>query len=164
MIFGDNKKWSPIRWLPIHTQILRLHWEGKDTKVIADSLQVALDLVRNVIKSDHGEELLASLDAKTFDSMLEVHTLIQAHAPDLIQRKLALAYTGSTEAIRSKNISELLQMAGHVPVHKVVIERPDPILDKYKDKTPDMLRNELLKFKDSATALDDVGPDGKLVN
>lgn len=163
MLFGDPKTWNPARWKPFYTQIIRLYWSGLPQNEIAKQLSCDVQTVGKVLNSDHGKEILQQLDAKTFDSMLEVITMAQAVAPEMFNEKVKLALHSNDERVRTRNTAELLAIAGHTPVHRVSIERPDPILDQYKGKTPEELRTALLKLKDSSVD-PGLGPDGKLVN
>jgi len=163
VLFGDPKVWNPKRWKPFYTQIVRLYWEGLEQAEIAKQLACGADVVAKVIHSDHGQEILKQLEDHTFDSMLEVITLAQAVSVEMFNEKVKLALYSNDEKIRTRNTTELLAIAGHTPVHRVSIERPDPILETYKNQTPEQLRAALLKLKD-ATPSQGVGPDGKLVN
>ena len=163
MLFGDNKTWNPTRWIPLYTQIIRLHWSGLNNIEVAAELGIAEATVSKVINCDHGQVILKQLDDKTFDSMLEIITAAQAVSREMFDEKVRLALHSSDEKIRTRNTAELLAIAGHTPVHRVSIERPDPILESYKGKTPEQLREALLKLKD-LTPNSGVGPDGKPLN
>jgi len=158
---GSNS-WNPLVWKPIYLRILRLYWMGETQVDIAARVGCSAGLVSNVINSDRGKEILSQLESKTFDSMLEVMNEAQAVAPEVIREKIQLALHSNDERIRTKNCTDLLNIAGHVPIHRVSIERPDPLEEKYKDKTADQLRQELLKLKDQAVP--EKGPDGSLLN
>lgn len=163
MLFGDPKTWNPERWRPLYTQIIRLHWSGLNNVEIAAQLACAEATVGKVLNCDHGKEILKQLDDRTFDSMLEVITAAQSVAREMFEEKVKLALYSSDEKIRTRNTAELLAIAGHTPVHRVSIERPDPILETYKNKTPEQLREALLKLKDQSPN-NGVGPDGRPLN
>ncbi len=163
MLFGDPKIWNPARWKPLYTQIIRLYWQGLEQVEVAKQLSCSEQLVGNVVRSDHGREILKSLEDKTFDSMLQVITMAQAVAPEMFNEKVKLALHSADEKIRTRNTAELLAIAGHTPVHRVSIERPDPILETYKNRTPEQLRAALIALKDGSPAPEN-GPDGKPLN
>lgn len=164
MLFGDPKTWNPVRWKPLYTQIIRLYWSGLDNQAeIAKQLQCSENLVGNVLRSDHAKEILKQLDDHTFDNMLEIITAAQAVSREMFDEKVRLALHSNDEKIRTRNTAELLAIAGHTPVHRVSIERPDPILETYKNRTPEQLRAALLALKDGSPAPEN-GPDGKPLN
>ena len=163
MLFGDPKVWNPVRWKPLYTQIIRLYWQGLEQKEVATQLSCSDELVGKVCRSDHGQEILKQFEDKTFDSMLQVITMAQAVAPEMFNEKVKLALHSADEKIRTRNTAELLAIAGHTPVHRVSIERPDPILETYKNRTPEQLRAALLALKDGSPD-PSVGPDGKALN
>jgi hypothetical protein len=163
MLFGDPATWNPTRWKPFYTQIIRLYWQGLEQVEVAKQLSCSADLVGKVVRSDHGREILKQLDDKTFDSMLDVITMAQAVSVEMFNEKVKLALYSNDEKIRTRNTTDLLAIAGHTPVHRVSIERPDPILEAYKNKTPEQLREALLKLKDASPTLEN-GPDGKPLN
>jgi len=163
VIFGDPKVWNPTRWKPFYTQVIRLYWQGLEQREVAAQLGCSEALVGNVLRSDHGREILKQLDDKTFDSMLEVITAAQAVSMEMFNEKVKLALHSADEKIRTRNTAELLAIAGHTPVHRVSIERPDAILKEYENQTPAQLKAALLKLKDSNPD-QQIGPDGKALN
>lgn len=162
---SGSGNFNPRVWKPIYLRILRLYWMGEQQVEIARRLGVSTATVGSVINSDRGKEILTQLQNETFDSMLAVMNEAQAVAPELLQEKIKLALYSPDERIRTRNTSDLLAIAGHVPLHRVSIERPDPLDKKYENITPEQLKVELLKIKDSTSqAPPDRGPDGNLVN
>ena len=163
MIFDSP---SDVKWKPFYIQIIRMKWMGNTNTEIASLLSISDALVGKVVNSDKGREIFEQLQSSVFDSMVEVVTLAQAVAPEMLREKVKLALYSSDERIRSKNASDVLGIAGHVSIQKIVVDRPDPLLDKYKDKSELDLRRELLTIKGTVSPSDngDVGPDGNLVN
>ena len=162
MLFGDGKKSTP-RWKPLHCHIIRLYWLGFEPDDIAGRFGIPLSTVQSVIRSDQAKVILRELESKAYDSALDVITAAQAAAPEMLQEKITLALSSPDERVRSRNATDVLAIAGHTPVHRVSIERPDPISEAYKDKTPDQLRKELMDLK-LLSPTDRRGPDGNLVN
>jgi predicted transcriptional regulator len=163
MIFDDthNKIWKPI-----YIQIIRLWWAGNTRRKIADDLGISIPTVSKIIDSDTGKHILSQLESNTFDSIVEAQTMIQAAIPDIVREKINLALHSANESVRSKNGSDLLAIAGHVPTHHVVVERSDPLVDQYKSMNELDIRKQLLEIKQKLNAGPDseTGPDGKLVN
>ena len=75
VLFGNGKP-GQLRWKPYYTQIIRLYWLGTKPMDIAKELGCSAATVGTVIHSDQGTVLLAELEAKTYDSSLEVITLV----------------------------------------------------------------------------------------
>lgn len=162
MLFGNGGNNQP-RWKPYYTQIVRLYWQGEKPVEIAQQLGCSTATVGTVIHSDQGKAILAELEARTYDSSLEVITLAQALAVQMLHGKAAIALDKNHDArLRNRAMSDILGIAGHTPVHRISVERPDAILEQYKDQTPAQLREALVKLKDHKP--NEVGPDGKLVN
>lgn len=161
MLFGNGKP-GQLRWKPYYTQIMRLYWLGTKPIEIAKELGCSAATVGTVIHSDQGIALLAELEAKTYDSSLEVITLAQALAVEMLNKKAKLALYSTDERVANRAASDVLGIAGHTPVHRVSIERPDALLEQYKDQTPAQLREALIKLKEHKPS--EIGPDGKLVN
>ena len=171
MIFGDK----PIK--PIHIQIIRRWWLGQTKTEIESELGVSHTMVEHAINSDHGRAMLASLEGQTFDSLLEVQNLIQAHGVDLVRRKLDLALHSANPHVANRACSELLGIAGHTPTLRVSVTKGDSLLNEYRDKTELQVRQELINLKQLVNAPnsqtgaaingdsdDDSGPDGKPLN
>ena len=149
-----------IRWKPFYIQVVRLYWMGQTKTDIAAQLGLSEGTVKKVIESDRGREIFNQLESATFDSMLETTVMAQAVAPEMLREKIKLALYSGDEKIRTKNASDVLGIAGHVPIQKVIHDRPDPLLDKYKDKSELDLRKELREIVGDTGR----GPDGNLVN
>lgn len=164
---------------PIHIQIIRRWWLGQTKTEIEQELGVSHTMVENAINSDWGRSMLASLEGQTFDSLLEVQNLIQAHGVDLVRRKLDLALNSANPHVANKACSDLLGIAGHTPTLKVSISKGDSLLNEYRDKTELQIRQELLSIKqfgapegpsknvavnETGDNENECGPDGKPLN
>lgn len=173
MLFGagsNSGNYDPKVWKPVYLRMVRLYWMGETLVDIATMTGYAPSTVGKVINSEQGQEILTQLQGKCFDSMLEVMNEAQAVAPELIREKIHLALHSSNESVRTKNCTDLLQIAGHVPIQRVVHEA-DTTDAQFKGKTPDQLRKELLDLitpsgpvTHAQTKKEDRGPDGNLVN
>lgn len=173
MLFGAGSNsggFDPKLWKPVYLRMVRLYWMGETLMDIAATTGYSPSTVSKVINSENGQEILTQLQTKCFDSMLEVMNEAQAVAPELIREKIQLALHSSDERVRTKNCTDLLQIAGHVPVQRVVHET-DTIDAQFKGKSPDQLRKELLDListpgadSNASTTKKDRGPDGSLIN
>lgn len=173
MLFGqgsNSDSFNPKLWKPVYLRMIRLYWMGETLIDIGTITGYSPTTVSKVVNSDQGQEILTQLQSKTFDSMLEVMNEAQAVAPELIREKIQLALHSSNETIRTKNCTDLLQIAGHVPVQRVVHEA-DQTDAQFKNKTPAQLKQELLELISPASAAPSShdstssrGPDGNLIN
>lgn len=170
----DNK----LHWKPFYIQVIRQWWMGNTMSEIANLVGASPSLVKKIIESERGQQILAQLEDNTFQSMLEVQAIAQGSAIEMIQEKIRLALYSGDEKIRTKNSSDVLAIAGH-SVNKITIDRPEPLADKYRDKTELDIRKELLAIKQVAGPVSNAqetteaetveiksesGPDGKLIN
>src|SRR5712671_4750557 len=133
-------------WKPFYVQIIRLRWMGHTYDEIALALQISAGLASKVCGSDKGQQILAQLDANTFDSLRDVQTMIQAALPGVTQKLIETALNSGNEALRTKAAGQLLAIGGHTPVHRVSFETSDPIIDQYKDMTMTDLRQSFRKL------------------
>src|SRR5208337_4886965 len=111
-MFTDDPKWRPH-----YIQVVRLYWMGGSATEIASELGMSPGTVSRIIKSEAGQAIFDQLQTNTFESMVEVQTLAQAAATDLIREKIKLALYSGNESVRSKNASDVLAIAGHLPIH-----------------------------------------------
>lgn len=132
---------------PFLTPVVRHHFLGVPVHEIAKKLKLPKDVVAGIISTQPAQELIKRLQDKAFDSMAEVESELQAAAPELLREKIRLALESNNEHIRTRNTNELLQMAGHVPMHRLMIERPDPILEKYRGMDEGQIREELRRIR-----------------
>ena len=130
---------------PIHTRIVLLHWDGYTNKEISVLLNVSPATVSDVLNSGPAQEMMQKVVNGTIDTMMEIQAKAQAVAPLALEEKISLALEDKDPRIRSTNCKDLLEMAGHRPVERISIERPDPVGEKYKEKTEQEIREELLR-------------------
>jgi predicted transcriptional regulator len=140
---------------PVHLLMIRLFWSGQTLAEIASKVGYTPQQVMNVVHSDHAKDILQQLQSAAIDSMEEVQDRINEAAPELLNKKLQHALYSSDEKVSNRACTELLHMAGHVPVQRVKIEREDAVSKKYEGLTEDELRNKLLD------SIRDKGPDGR---
>ncbi len=58
---------------------------------------------------------------------------------------MKLAMTAQDERVRNIACSDILAMSGHQPVKRVVLERPDPVAEEFRDKSTEELRRVVLE-------------------
>lgn len=148
--------YSPKRLKPIHLEMVSLFFAGESVQDIADKCQYTPQMVSNILNSPDVQEVLAKLNEERLNTIAEVQMVAQLRAPELMQAKINYALHGSDDAVRNRAQSEVLAIAGHVPVHRTIIERQDSVAERYKDKTDDQLRELFGVEPREAT-----GPDGR---
>ncbi len=139
-----NQTWTPRRFKPLHMRVCTLYWSGLAFAEVGEAVGLSAEHVRRVVESEPGQALLVELSARTLDTVLDVQTVAQAYAPMAIDEKLRLMLHGRDERVRNIAAGDILAIAGHQPVKRISIERPDPVNEKYKGLTDDELRAHVL--------------------
>jgi predicted transcriptional regulator len=134
-----------------------MFWEGRTYVEIASELGYTNQQVMNVIHDPSSKEILAQLQDGAMDSMEEVHARLNEAAPRILNRKIQLAMSPD-EQVANRACTDLLHMAGHMPVKRVRIEQETSIDEKYKGLTEDEIKAQVLN------QLTGRGPDGKILN
>lgn len=124
--------------------MLRLHFQGLSNLEIASQLNVTPQHVSNVLCTPEAQELLAQLQENTLDTILDVQTQAQAIAPLVFEEKVRLALTAKDEKVRTTNCKDILDIAGHMPVRRVVVETPDRQAERFDKMTIQELQAEML--------------------
>jgi predicted transcriptional regulator len=140
--------WKVERLSPLHLEIIRRHFNFESGSEIALALGITQCLVSNVLNSEQGLEVVEQLWSRKFDSMLEVGQQLQAVAPYIVQEKIKLALTARDERVKNTACTDILHMAGHVPVRRVEIDdlRPD---SKFSGKSEEEMRAMILEELDT---------------
>lgn len=137
--------WQPRKFTPRHLRICTLKWSGWSNIEIAQTVRCSEQLVSMVLASDEGQAILEELGRRTLDTVLDVQAEAQAFAPDALHELVGLMYNGKDERVRKTACTDILALAGHQPVKRIAIERPDPVVDKYRDQTEDQIRKQLIQ-------------------
>jgi len=137
--------WEPRKLNPSHYRILTLHWRGLPHGEIALEVGVTTQTVSNVVTSESGQAVLEELARRTLDTALDVQTVAQAYAPGALEELVKLAFSSRDERVKKTACTDILAMAGHAPVRRVSIERPDPVDERFKGKSEVEMRAEILK-------------------
>jgi hypothetical protein len=137
--------------------MVTLHLQGEDNVTIAQTLGYTPQQVSNILNSPDVLEILDALRKETINSMAAVQAELQLYAPELLRRKIDYALNGADDRVRNLAQTELLHIAGHTPIRRVTVENKNELVEKYKDKSEQELR-DLIAGKDP-----DRGPDGNLL-
>jgi hypothetical protein len=111
----------------------------------------------NVLHDQSAQEILAQLQDGAMDSMEEVHRQLNDVAPRVLRKKINLALNSADEKVSNAACTDLLHMAGHMPVKRVRIEQPNDLDKKYEGLTEDEIKQKILD------QLAGRGPDGKML-
>lgn len=149
--------YSPKRLRPAHLDMVTLHLAGDSNQDIANKLGYTAQQVSNILNSPDVLEILAALKEETINTMSQVQATAQLYAPEILRRKIDYALHGPDDRVRNNAQTELLHMAGHVPVRHIVVNDKNATLEKYKDKSDDELR-ALINGNEPGK-----GPDGRLL-
>jgi ribosomal protein S13 len=144
---------------PVHFAMIRLFWEGRSYREIAEMLDYTSQQVMNVLHSEDAKNVLQQMQELQLDTMSEVATELQLMAPELIQRKKKIALYSPDEHVANRAATDLLFMAGHTPVKRVQVQQT-LTATKYDSMTEEQLREALL----SDVNEDGKGPDGRPLN
>jgi hypothetical protein len=136
--------------------MVTLHLQGDSNTDIATKLGYTPQQVSNILNSPDVVEILATLRDETINTMSQVQAEAQMYAPEILRRKIDYALHGSDDRVRNAAQTEILNIAGHVPVRHITVENKNQVLEKYKDKTDDELRSIV-------GGSNGIGPDGRLL-
>lgn len=137
--------WEPKKLNPTHYRILLLHWHGLSHGEIAAELGVAAQTVSSLVCSEAGEAILSELAKRSLDTVADVQLVAQALAPAVMEEKARLALGAKDERVRNIACTDILNMAGHQPVRRVLVEKADSIDEAYRDKSVEELRQVVLE-------------------
>jgi hypothetical protein len=125
-------------------RICVLHWNGLSAAEVASAVRRTPQTVSNVINSDEGMEILAELGRRSLDTVLDVQATAQAYAPSAIEELVRLMFESKDDRVRKTSCTDILAIAGHQPVKRIAIERPDPVVDRYREMTEEQIKEKLL--------------------
>jgi hypothetical protein len=135
--------WQPRRFKPDYLRICALYWSGRTQKEIAEITGFSPIHVGNIIGCDESQEILRELSQRTLDTVLDVQTEAQAYAPLCLGEKFNLALNAKDERVRNIACTDILAMAGHQPVRRISVEKPDTVVKHYEGLTDDEIRSRV---------------------
>lgn len=162
------------RLKPVHIAMIRYHWAGLSHDEIARKLNYSAQQVRNIINSDEVQEIIAQLREAALDSIDEVQQDLQLVAPLALQKKIELL-DSPDQRVANRASTDLLYMAGHMPIKRYQLEKPSEVSRKYEGMTDEQIAQHLVLSLTQGEALvqssggenssnDNSGPDGKPLN
>lgn len=137
--------WTPRKLKPDHLLVARLWLQGLNNQEIAQATGYHPYHVGRIVASPQFQDILKEISERTIDTSFDLRADAQAVAPAVFNEKVRLALHGADERVRNIACTDVLNIAGHVPVRRVefdnVTEKPDP----YAGKSEDEIRKELAK-------------------
>lgn len=150
-----NQRWQPKRFSPAHYRVVYAYWAGVPNQAgpqatvgeIAAFIGYSTTHVQMILASDQAQEILQELHEKKVDTISDVEVAAQAVAMPVFQEKVRLALQGNDERVRNSACTDVLAIAGHQPIKRVSIERPDAVRERYgalsDEELRKMIRDEL---------------------
>lgn len=158
--------YSPKRLKPAHLDMVTLHLSGEGNADIAAKLGYTAQQVSNILNSPEVQEMLQLLKDETLNTMAQVQAEAQLYAPEILRKKIDYALRGDDARVRNTAQTEILNIAGHVPIRHITVENKSMVIERYKDKSEDELRAMVRgEPAPGGAGIADAqrGPDGKLL-
>ena len=137
--------WTPRKWKPIHLQVARLYFQGYNNVEIAAATGLNFQYISQIINGPDFTTMLQELTERTLDTVIDVQQDAQAIAPRIFEEKVSLALSAKDERVRNTACSDILEIAGHRPVTRMVVERAPSVRDELSDKTEEEIRLKILE-------------------
>lgn len=135
-----------IRFKPRDLRVAMMSYYGATNKDIAHALGMHEISIGNILRSPTILEFIEDLKTKSIETMSQVAEMAQLAAPAVMEEKIRLALSARDERVRNTAAKDILEIAGHSPVKRVVVEKEAPSESTYHNKTEDELRAELLSI------------------
>jgi len=155
-------QWQPRVFRPDHIRCVRLYWQGYNAGEIANFTGLTQQHVTLILNTDEAKAMLAQLKSHTINSIDEVQDEAQLAAPLCMREKVRLALESSDERVRNVACSDILAIAGHSPVKRVVLDRQPADATQVEGLDENAIRNDILK--DLFTDGPQKPPEGTLLN
>ena len=129
---------------PIHLLIFRDHMRGHTNREIASLHGITEQSVCNILQEEPIQELKKAAMEKAFDTLTDVQESLQLAAPFAIQTKISLL-SSSDDRVRNMAATDILQMSGHRPASRLIVEHEQTVERETDNKSEEELRNMILK-------------------
>lgn len=157
--------YSPKRLKPAHLDMVTMHLAGDTNADIALKMGYTSQQISNILNSPEVLEMLQLLRDESLNTMGQVQAEAQLYAPEILRKKIEYALRGDDARVRNTAQTEILNIAGHVPVRHITVESKSLVVEKYKDKSEEELRAMVRGEppQSNVTPEPGKGPDGKLL-
>lgn len=156
---GGGNSYSPKKLKPAHILMIRMFCDGLTYVEIGANTGYTPQQVMNVLASADAQEIISQLNDKLLDSAEEIQDRLNEVAPLVLNKKIQHALASPDPAVSNRACTDLLNMAGHMPVQRISVQPADPLAKKYEGLSEAELRQKLLHPGAVGT-----GPDGKPLN
>jgi len=131
------------KYSPLCLRVCQFYWYGENHDQIAKRFGLTKSHVQSILAAPESQAIIDELVNHTMDTMLQVATQAQAIAPIIMQEKIRLALEDPDSKVRTTNCKDILEMAGHAPIKRIQLNRPDANSEKHKDMSESELRENL---------------------
>jgi|HubBroStandDraft_3_1064219.scaffolds.fasta_scaffold177425_2 transposase len=155
--------YEPKSLKPSHICVIQLHVEGKTNREIAAAMDYSEQTVSNIINSSQGQSMIAAVCEESVDTMGQVRSFLQAHAPWLAEELVKEAISSPDLKVRHQAKVAALGMAGHIKTVNVNLNTSHSD-HKYEGMSEAELRQEIYGHRAPKSNNPNdplVGPDGK---
>ncbi len=151
-----------IKYTPMALRVCQQYWYGRNLDEIARMFDIPKSRVQALLALPETQSIMEELTNHTLDTMLQVATSAQAAAPACMEEKVKLALEDPDSRVRTMNCKDILEMAGHSPVKRIQLNRPDANTEKHANMDEHELR-EAVKKKVGIVNPGDLDP-GRVLN
>jgi hypothetical protein len=134
-----------LKYTPLALRICQFYWYGENHDQLAKRFSVTKSYVQSALSTPECRAILEELENRTLDTMLQVATTAQAIAPAIMEEKIRLALESPDDRVRATSCKDILEMAGHSPVKRIQLNRPDAAGAKHEGMSESELRDSLKK-------------------
>jgi hypothetical protein len=132
--------------------------EGKSNLEIAQAMDYTPQQISNILNSQQAQVLIDAINHETVDTMGEVISMAQSHAPWLMEELIKEAVASPDAGIRHKAKVAALGIAGHNARGLNVNIRQGTQITPYDGKSEEEIRRMIYEGDTSKSGM---GPDGK---
>jgi hypothetical protein len=151
--------YEPKHLKPAHIAIIKLHMEGASNLDIALKMDYTPQQVSNILNSQQAQSLIDAINHETVDTMGEVISMAQTHAPWLMDELIKEAVSSPDAKIRFQAKIAALGIAGHNARGLNVNIRQTHQTTPYDGKSEEEIRKMI--YEGEPVQSPGMGPDGK---
>lgn len=119
---GETTRRDLATFNSTHKEVVRMSFAGEKTKLIAERLGITVDWVREIIKSQQGQEMLQTLEHMADLDTLDMDEEVQALGMEgvVYMREAVSGVRPVPESIRAKIAMRAVEMVGRGPIQRMV--------------------------------------------
>lgn len=140
MIQNQSPAWSVRKLKPDYLLVARLWLQGLNHTEIAGVTGYTPVHVGRIVASPYFQDILKEISEHTISTAFDVRADAQVVAPAVFNEKVRLALGANDERVRNIACTDVLNMAGHMPVRRVEFDNVTKREDEYVGKTEEEIR------------------------